>query len=167
MNQKKIGQFIKELRKSKYLTQEQLAEVLGVSSRSISRWENGINMPDFDIVIQLANFFQITIEELLDGEKKEADMNNDKEDAMLKVSDYENEQKLRMIRILIWFFIVGIIASIVSMVMKSQGLASDDFYDVIVGFLDGLVTGVLVFGLIVTFKYMNRIKEYQKRLDKR
>lgn len=167
MNQKKIGQFIKELRKSKDLTQEQLAEVLGVSSRSISRWENGINMPDFDIVIQLANFFQITIEELLDGEKKEADMNNDKEDAMLKVSDYENEQKLRMIRILIWFFIVGIIASIVSMVMKSQGLASDDFYDVIVGFLDGLVTGVLVFGLIVTFKYMNRIKEYQKRLDKR
>lgn len=41
MNQKKIGNFLKELRKEKGVTQEQLAEVLGVSNRSISRWENG------------------------------------------------------------------------------------------------------------------------------
>lgn len=48
MNQKKIGEFLKELRKEKSMTLEQLAEVLGVTNRSISRWENGVNMPDFD-----------------------------------------------------------------------------------------------------------------------
>ena len=47
MNQQKTGGFLKELRKEKGITQEQLAEVFGVSSRTVSRWENGVNMPSF------------------------------------------------------------------------------------------------------------------------
>ncbi len=54
MDQKKIGAFLKKLRAEKQLTQEQLAEILGVTNRSISRWENGVNMPDFDLVIEIA-----------------------------------------------------------------------------------------------------------------
>ena len=46
MNLIKIGKFIAEQRKQKNLTQEQLAEKLGINNRTISRWENGINMPD-------------------------------------------------------------------------------------------------------------------------
>ena len=49
MNQEKIGKFLKELRKQKGLTQEQIAEKFHVSNRTISRWENGNNMPDLDI----------------------------------------------------------------------------------------------------------------------
>lgn len=59
MDQNKMGLFIKDMRKEKGFTQEQLAETLGVSNRSISRWENGANMPDFDIVIHLAKFFNV------------------------------------------------------------------------------------------------------------
>ncbi len=46
MDQIKVGKFIAELRKEKNLTQEELAELLGVSSKSVSRWENGKNLPD-------------------------------------------------------------------------------------------------------------------------
>lgn len=51
MDQKKTGRFLKELRREKGLTQEQLAERFGVTNRSVSRWENGVNMPDLDVMI--------------------------------------------------------------------------------------------------------------------
>lgn len=49
MDQKKIGMLLKELRNEKGLTQEQFAELVSVSNRTVSRWENGNNMPDLDI----------------------------------------------------------------------------------------------------------------------
>ena len=51
MDVKRIGLFLKELRKEKHITQEELAEKLGVSNRTVSRWETGSNMPDFDVLI--------------------------------------------------------------------------------------------------------------------
>lgn len=68
MNQEKIGKFIAELRKKKGYTQEQLAEALGVTNRSVSRWENGKNMPDVSLFQPLCNQLDITVKELLDGE---------------------------------------------------------------------------------------------------
>lgn len=74
MNQQKIGEFLKYLRKNKGLTQEQLAEHFCVSSRTVSRWENGNNMPDIDILIELADFYEVDIRELIDGERKSENM---------------------------------------------------------------------------------------------
>ena len=54
MDQIKIGNLLRELRKEKELSQEQLAEKFGVSSRSVSRWENGNTMPDISLLIELA-----------------------------------------------------------------------------------------------------------------
>ena len=54
MNQQKIGRFLKELRKEKNLTQEQLAEKLNISGRTVSRWETGNNMPDISLLVELA-----------------------------------------------------------------------------------------------------------------
>ena len=74
MNQIKIGKFIYECRKNKNLTQEELAEKLGVSSKSISRWENGNTMPDYSLLKDLCNELDINVNELLSGEKiKETD----------------------------------------------------------------------------------------------
>ena len=61
MNQMKIGVFIKELRKEKALTQEQLAEIFGVSRRTVSRWETGSNLPDLDILIEMADYFKVDL----------------------------------------------------------------------------------------------------------
>ena len=61
MDQQKIGQFLRECRKEKGITQEQLAEMLGVTNRSVSRWETGSNLPDLDILIEMADYYDIEL----------------------------------------------------------------------------------------------------------
>lgn len=70
MDQIKIGSFMKELRKEKGLTQEQLAEQFDVSRRTVSRWETGSNLPNLDILIEMADYYGIELRELLDGERE-------------------------------------------------------------------------------------------------
>lgn len=60
-----IGSILKELRTKHNLTQEQLAEFIGVSSQAVSKWENNISYPDVSLLPILANFFQVTTDELL------------------------------------------------------------------------------------------------------
>ena len=69
MDQEKIGKFIAEQRKKQKLTQEELASMLEVSNRSISNWENGKNMPDLSLFKPLCEILDISINELLSGEK--------------------------------------------------------------------------------------------------
>ena len=71
MDTKKIGAFLKQCRKEKNLTQEQLAEKFGVSARTVSRWETGSNMPDLSILVELADYYDIEIK--APGWRKEFD----------------------------------------------------------------------------------------------
>ena len=66
MDQKKIGSFLKELRKEKDITQEQLAEKINVSGRTVSRWETGSNMPDISLLAELADFYDVSIPEIME-----------------------------------------------------------------------------------------------------
>lgn len=68
MNQEKVGKFIAQLRKQKKITQEQLAEKLGVNSRSISRWENGNCMPDLSLLTPLSQELGVSVNDLISGE---------------------------------------------------------------------------------------------------
>ena len=72
MDQEKIGRFIATCRKEQNLTQQELAEKLGVSSKSISRWENGRTLPDYSIIKDLCKTLNISINELFSGEKIES-----------------------------------------------------------------------------------------------
>ena len=92
MNQRKIGEFLKQLRKEKGLTQEKLAEHFYVSSRSVSRWETGSNMPDVDLLIELADFYNVYIREIIDGERKSESMDNETKDTLKKVAEYATEE---------------------------------------------------------------------------
>ena len=69
MNQEKIGKFIAKCRKDKNMTQSELAEKLGVTDKSIGNWENGRNMPDLSLFKPLCDELDITINELLSGER--------------------------------------------------------------------------------------------------
>mgnify|MGYP001070676323 CR=1 FL=1 len=69
MDQIKIGKFIAALRKDKGLTQEQLGEKLGVTNKTISRWENGNYMPDVEMLSLLSKEFGVSINELISGER--------------------------------------------------------------------------------------------------
>lgn len=69
MDQVKIGKFIAELRKAAGLTQEQLGEKMGVTNKTVSRWETGSYMPGIDTMLELSKFFGINLNELLCGER--------------------------------------------------------------------------------------------------
>ena len=93
MNQIKIGAFMKELRNDHNLTQEQLAEKFGVSQRSVSRWENGNTMPDISILIEMADYYEIDLREILNGERKIDNMNEDLKETLEMVADYTAAEK--------------------------------------------------------------------------
>ena len=93
MNQQKTGEFLKRLRRSIGITQEQLAEHFYVSSRTVSRWETGNNMPDLDTLIELADFYNVGIREIIEGERKSEIMDNETKDTLKKVAEYAVEEK--------------------------------------------------------------------------
>ncbi len=103
MDQVKIGTFLKELRKEKGLTQEQLAEQMSVSSRTVSRWENGNNMPDISLLVELAEFYDVDIREIIDGERerKSEDMNKEIKDTLVKVAEYTEAEKQKLLKTLL------------------------------------------------------------------
>ena len=92
MNQQKTGELLKRLRREKGLTQEQLAERFYVSSRTVSRWETGSNMPDVGTLIELADFYDVDIREIIDGERKSEIMEKETKETLLKVAEYANEE---------------------------------------------------------------------------
>lgn len=98
MDQVKIGFLLKELRNEHSLSQEQLAEKFNVSSRSVSRWENGNTMPDISIMIELADFYDIDIRELLSGERKSDKMDENLKETLVMVADYTEEEKAKLLK---------------------------------------------------------------------
>ena len=93
MNQEKIGKFILELRREKNMTQQELADKIGVTDRAISKWENGRGIPDLSLMIPLCKELDITINELISGEKIEKkDYQSKLEENILKTIDYTNRR---------------------------------------------------------------------------
>lgn len=97
MDQIKIGAFLKELRKEHELSQEQLAQRFNVSSRSVSRWENGNTMPDISIMIELADYYDIDIRDLLRGERKSEKMEENLKETLVMVADYTEADKEKLL----------------------------------------------------------------------
>ncbi len=164
MDQKKIGAFLKELRKEKQMTQEQLAEILGVTNRSISRWENGVNMPDFDLVIEIANYYNVNIEEILDGERKSEMIDRKTEQILLKVADYESNEKQSFSKRVCGLFIAAILAFVLYGVLNFTGLDTKDGYEQIASYAMGIVGGALLVGALYTSGYMAKIQAFKKRI---
>lgn len=92
MNQEKIGKFLKELRKQKGLTQEHVAEKLNVSNRTISRWENKNNMLGLDILIEISDFYEVDLREILNGERKSENMDIEIKETVLRAVNYTNTE---------------------------------------------------------------------------
>ena len=76
MNQQKVGEFIKKLRKENHLTQAEFAEKYGITYQAVSNWEHGKNLPDIALLKQIADDFNVSIDELLGSEKKNLKKNN-------------------------------------------------------------------------------------------
>ena len=120
MNQIKIGKFIAECRKKKNLTQIQLADKLCVTDKAISKWERGIAMPDSSIMLELCDILQISVNELLTGEKINMDNINKKNEQLLLEMTKEIEKKNKVIWSSMWaIMIVSIVALLAGLVVAS------------------------------------------------
>lgn len=167
MNQQKIGQFLKELRNEKKLTQAELAEMLGVTNRSISRWENGVTMPDFDLLIELAKKYDVEVMEILDGERKDNSMDKQTEELLLKVADYDNEERNFFTKRMCVMFLIAIIGMVIYAGIDISGLAGVQPYEAIVNAALGFILGTLLTGLLYASRYMSKAKAYKVRLLKK
>ena len=107
MDQKKIGLFLKDLRKEKGITQEELAQLLGVSSRSVSRWETGSNMPDISLLSAIADYYDVDVREIIDGERKSG-MNEEIKEVADKMADYAGTEKGSLFK---WVRIISLIGT--------------------------------------------------------
>lgn len=117
MDQEKIGKFIAKCRKENGYTQASLAEKLGITDRAVSKWENGKNMPDASIMLELCGLLKINVNELLTGEH--IIMDNYKEAAEknfveMKTQEEKTNKKmiLVIIGILLLFALFALLAGI-------------------------------------------------------
>ena len=164
MDQIKIGSFLKALRNEKGLTQEHLAEVVNVSRRSVSRWETGSNLPDLDVLMELADYYNVELRELLDGERKSEQMDQVLKETALKVAEYSNEEKKRITTTVLVYLTIGIVALGVSTALKFVEL-EESFWP---GFLDGACTGILFWALMMGVLYatgtLTKVQSFKRRL---
>lgn len=160
MDQVKFGCFIKNLRKEKGLTQEQLAEQFGVSGRTVSRWETGSNMPDITILIELADFYEVDIREIINGERRQNEnMDKDVKETALKVAEYNDTVNQIVTKRMRALSILGVVALAVFITLEASGLSAktvvyENISDVALGFACGImITNVLyTTGLLIKIK---------------
>ena len=160
MDQQKVGTFLKELRNEKNLTQEQLAEKLSVSRRTVSRWETGSNMPDLDVLIEMSDYYSVDLSELVNGERRSEEMNKELEETVLKVAQFSNEEKLRLTKRIHMLYLGGFIAAVIYV-----GLVFTDRADNFLGGVClGIIFGMMIFGVIMTSKYAAKIQAFKMRV---
>lgn len=138
MDQDKSGKFIAKLRKDKNMTQEQLAEKMGLSINAVSKWERGLSFPDVSLYKKLCKELNINIEELINGEKDNSE--EAKEKAILSTIHEKNKIKKNSKKIfvlLLLFFIIIVSCLIYYNIKLKVNLVndSDDLYDVAIDYL--------------------------------
>lgn len=149
MDQIQIGSFLKTLRLEKSLTQEQLAEQFGVTGRTVSRWENGNNMPDISILVELADFYDVDIRELIDGKRKSEEhmMNEDLKDTLEKVSEYTSAEKNSMSKNILCNAVITLVlgtAAMAAVILKETGrIANSHIYFFLMCIITNAVSTVL------------------------
>ena len=163
MDQKKIGSLLKELRKEKGLTQEQLAEHFLVSARSVSRWENGINMPELSLLVELADFYDVDIREIIDGERKSENMNKEEKEVLRKLADYaENEKDSLMKRVCI-ISCVGFGSLLLALLFESSGIGQiNPLWMCIEEIAFGLAVGALLTCIFFTTGILFKMKQNER-----
>ena len=156
MDQKKIGSFLKELRKEKDITQEQLAEKIKVSGRTVSRWETGSNMPDISL---LAEFYDVSIPEIIDGERKSENMNEEVKETVLKLSDYTETINQKIKGRLFVLTVIAIIGMIAFVIIEVMGLDTPgSIYERVASAGLGLDFGVLIVLAMYLSGFLGKIK---------
>lgn len=158
MNQQVIGKFITLKRKEKNLTQEQLAEKIGVSNKTISKWENGKCMPDYSVIEILCKELDVTVSELLDGEENEKSIRlYDEKEIIGMIKDIQELKKSKDSSSSFFLIIMGI-----SLLALSFCIEGSEFKDFVSGFLLGISVVEMILGIYLLGRTMNSNKVIYK-----
>ena len=165
MDQIKTGAFLKLLRKEKCLTQEQLAERLNVSGRTISRWETGSNMPDISLLVEIADFYGVSISELIDGERKSEEMKEEVKEVADKMADYAENEKATIIRNIRNHSLLGVCSYVIMVILT---LAVPEGYsritDMIHLFCETFVYVSLIMIFLISTGLLYKIQKKQREI---
>lgn len=167
MNTVKFGQFLKILRKEHQITQEYLAEKLGISNRTISRWENGNNMPDLDFLIEMSDYFNVGIDELLNGERRNTIMETHTEKALLDIATCSNEEKERITKPITLLFFIGTICLFIYCLITQTTLYKIEFLNHFSDAMLGASISTLIVGLVFTTTLGIKTRNAKKRLTEK
>ncbi len=166
MDQAGIGKFIAELRKEKKLTQEQLAELLGVSNKTVSRWENGRCMPDLSLLSFIADELGVSVSELLNGRRMtQEDMLalRDSINAVLELSEKEKKVKTRRLNV---YMITGMICIVMVLLNHQFGVLSFIFKENVDDFVAGALTSIGILSEIIgVYNNNHDITFYQRKKE--
>lgn len=166
MNRQKTGEFLKHLRKEKELTQEQLAEQFRVSSRTVSRWETGSNMPDVELLIELADFYNVDVREIIDGERKSENMDHDEKSTLKKVAEYAAEEnkrlKYKMIDMMGGAAVLLLFGSVLIETNAFNGNIPENAYHNYMSFAVGVALAVLGLNIVYLLGVFDKISERKK-----
>ena len=145
MDQVKIGCFIAECRKAKNLTQMQLAEALNITDRAVSKWENGRSMPDTSVMLDLCHILEISVNDLLNGEKISMENNDQKNEQLLLDMAKEVEQKNKTIWTNMWVIMGASITALFAGIFVARFLIPEGIWQLVT------ILGVCVLFLIPCF----------------
>lgn len=164
MNQKKIGSFLKELRKEKGITHEEFAENLNVSGRTVSRWETGVNMPDISLLVDIAEFFNVSIPEIINGERKSEIMEKEVKEVAEAMSNYAGAEKSVILKRVKLISIIGLISLVIGLVMEAINYDSMiPIYECMKGTCLGLGVGALATMVLYTTGILEKIKNRKSK----
>ncbi len=167
MDQQKIGRFLKSLRREKGLTQEALAERLGVTGRSVSRWENASSLPELSLLMELADFYGVELREILDGERMQKNMDKKIEETARKVADYSDWEKDRLRQRIHLLFAFAVLCFLVYMGLELFGLADAGKTEIAANLALGFVFGMVLVGTLFTSRLYPAIRRWKKKLLRR
>lgn len=145
MDQIKIGKFIAELRKEKGMTQSDMAEKLGVSNKSVSRWETGKNMPDVSLFIPLCELLGISVNEFIIGERIEENDMEKTNEVIIDTIDKSNK-KISKARLIL--FISSVLIECVGLYYMAFASQPGDEMAVVIGSVLLTVLAAIFVGLL-------------------
>ena len=167
MDQQKIGEFLKTLRKEKDLTQEELADKMNVSRRTVSRWETGSNLPDLSILVELADLYDVDMREIFNGERKNETVDKDLKETMLMAADYTDDNMKKVMKRMQLMFIGATVCGVLYILLLFIGPDIETgiygmLYGVLHGGLLGIMFGMLIMGIFITDKNFSKISEWKR-----
>ena len=137
----RIGEQIKNYRKTAGLTQEQVANYLGVSTPAVNKWEKGSNMPDISLLVDIADYYDISIPEIINGERKSEIMNEEERKIAKTMSDYATTEKEKIFKEMKIQSIMGVCALVLYWILhETDAYMYSDALEKLTGYCETLVS---------------------------